>query len=419
MLLATLALSGLLFALEQAGQAASAPGGARLRVFLDCGEFDTDCYADYLREEVEIVDYVRDRTDADVHVLVTRASTGARGTEFTLSFIGQGVRAGETRTLTVTTEASDSEDAVRRRLASALTLGALGFLAADALPEGLSVNAELGSTAPPVAAQADPWNRWIVSLNGYGEIEAEESTNESDWGLSIGADRVTPDWKVSIGTEFNQSGQSFDLEDGTSLEVETRSREINWLVVRAAGEHWSLGGQGQVRSSTFDNTELDVELAPAIEWNFFPYSMYTRRQLRVQYSAGGVLRRYYEETLFGKTDETRAGQELSATYEQREPWGTIESRLEFSNYFPGLSTNRLSAEAEANLRIARGLSFTVDVSASRIRDQLSLPRRDVTQEEVLLRLRQLSSGFETRVDVGITYQFGSRFASIVNPRFGQ
>jgi hypothetical protein len=59
------------------------------------------------------------------------------------------------------------------------------------------------------------------------------------------------------------------------------------------------------------------------------------------------------------------------------------------------------------------------VSASRIRDQLSLPRRDATEEEVLLRLRQLSSGFETEGRFGLTYQFGSRFASIVNPRFGQ
>jgi hypothetical protein len=419
MLLVTLALSGLLLALEQAGQTAGTQPGSRLRVFLDCGEFDANCYADFLREEVEIVDYVRDRTDADIHVLVTRAETGGRGTEFTFAFLGQSPRAAVTRTLTVTTEASDSEDDVRRRLVSALTLGLLGVLAPDALPDGLSVSAELASTAPPVEADADPWNRWILSINGSGEIEAEESTEESDWSLNIGADRITPDWKISIGTEFNQSGQSFDRDDGSKLEVETRSRQLNWLIVRAAGEHWSFGGRGQVRSATFDNTQLDVELAPAVEWSFFPYSMYTRRQLRVQYAAGGVLRRYYEETLFGKTEETRAGQELSATYEQREPWGTIESRLEFSNYFPGLSTNRLSAEAEANVRIVRGLSFTVDVSASRIRDQLSLPRRDATPEEVLLRLRQLSSGFETRVDVGITYQFGSRFASIVNPRFGQ
>jgi hypothetical protein len=385
-------------------------------VFLDCS--DGGCHDDYLREEVEIADYVRDRTDADVHVLVTRAETGARGAEYTLSFLGQGSMSTTSRTLQLRTEATDAEDSVRRRLASALTLGLLGFMAPSELPAGLTVTAEVGGATLP-ADTADPWNRWIFSFNGFGEIEAEQSTEEHRWGLNVGADRVTPLWKASVGIEFNQSGQSFDLDEGERLKVERRSRNVNWLVVRAAGEHWSYGGRGQVRSSTFDNTALDVELAPAVEWNFFPYSMYTRRQLRLQYAVGGVSRRYYEETLYGKLEETRMGQEISGTYEQREPWGRLEGRLEFSNYFPGLSTNRISFDSEATVRITRGFSVTFEASASRIRDQLSLPRRDATPEEVLLRLRQLSSGFETNLQFGLTYQFGSRFASIVNPRFGQ
>lgn len=58
---------------------------AVLRVFLDCS--DRGCHAEYLREEVKFADYVRDRSDADVHVLVTRAETGAGGREYTLAFI--------------------------------------------------------------------------------------------------------------------------------------------------------------------------------------------------------------------------------------------------------------------------------------------------------------------------------------------
>ena len=417
MSLTTALLSALVISLEEVGQSVGGQG-SRLRVFLDCSG-DQSCYDDYLRETVKLVEYVRDRTDADVHVLITAAATASRGTEYTLAFIGQNRFAATSRTLQVTTESSDTEDITRRRLASALTLGVLGFMTVDEVPRDLAIEAELAGAAPTAVDATDPWNRWIVSINGSGELEAEESTEESDWTVTVGADRVTPDWKVSIGSEFNQSGQSFDLDDGERLSVETRARSVNWLVVKSAGEHWSYGGRGQVRSSTFDNIELDVEIAPAVEWNFFPYSMYTRRQLRLQYAIGGVARRYYEETLFGKLEETRGRQEMSATYEQREPWGTLEGSVEFSNYLPGLSTNRVSVEAEANVRIARGFSVSLDVSASRIRDQLSLPRRDATPEEVLLRLRQLSSGFETRLEFGITYQFGSRFSSIVNPRFGQ
>jgi hypothetical protein len=34
-------------------------------------------------------------------------------------------------------------------------------------------------------------------------------------------------------------------------------------------------------------------------------------------------------------------------------------------------------------------------------------------------LRQLRSGYEYRLSLGITYTFGSIFSAIVNPRFGR
>ena len=63
--------------------------------------------------------------------------------------------------------------------------------------------------------------------------------------------------------------------------------------------------------------------------------------------------------------------------------------------------------------------MAAEVNASRIRDQLSLPARGATPEEVLLRLRQLQSGYEYGVSFSLTYTFGSIFSSVVNPRFGQ
>lgn len=404
-------------AFEQERSSSSSQLAARLKVFYDC---NTDgCHADFIREEVDFVEYVRDRSDADVHVLVTTATTGARGREYTLAFIGQGALAMTKRTLTIITEPSDPDDRVRRRLATSVTLGLLGF-SSDRVPAELSIDAALAtSSGSSASSSADRWNRWIFSLNGYGTVEAEESQREREWGVSIGADRVTPSWKLSFGSNIERSKEEFDLDDDRQLTVERHDQSFNGLAVGALSPHWSAGVRGQVRSATFDNTALDVELAPAIEWNFFPYEMYTRRQLRVQYAVGGIFRRYYETTLFGKLEETRGGQEITGTYEQREPWGTLEGSVEFSNYFPGFSQNRVSVDGEVDVRVARGLSVSFEASASRIRDRLSLPRRDATPEEVLLRLRQLSSGFETRIEFGIEYQFGSRFASIVNPRFGQ
>ena len=128
---------------------------------------------------------------------------------------------------------------------------------------------------------------------------------------------------------------------------------------------------------------------------------------------------YYEVTLYGKTEETLPNHELSLTLEQREQWGSIEASVEWSQYLHDLSKNRLEASGEFSFRLARGLSVAAEVTASRIRDQLFIPARGATDEEILLRQRRLESGYEYSTSFTVTYTFGSIFSSIVNPRFGQ
>jgi hypothetical protein len=55
-----------------------------------------------------------------------------------------------------------------------------------------------------------------------------------------------------------------------------------------------------------------------------------------------------------------------------------------------------------SIRIARGFSVAGQGSGSRLRDQLSLPLRGATDEEVLLRLRQLESGYEYEFSFSLT-----------------
>src|SRR5207253_3154546 len=50
------------------------------RVFLDC-QF---CDFDYIRTEITFVNYVRDRKEAQVHILITTQPTGSGGDEYTL-----------------------------------------------------------------------------------------------------------------------------------------------------------------------------------------------------------------------------------------------------------------------------------------------------------------------------------------------
>jgi hypothetical protein len=401
-------------ATNQATQPSAIP---QLRVFLDCEA----CFVDYLRSEITFVDYVRDRAEAEVHLLITRITTGSGGQEYTAEFIGSGRFAGTTRSLKAVTTSSDSEDMIRRQIANMVRLGLLTFIAGEGVPQGMRLEVELGSEQDRPAVAGDRWNNWVFSLRGSASVDAEESQRQVEVRGAVSADRITPDWKITFGAEIEHQRERFEIdeEDEEPFEATRREQDFNWLVVKGLGEHWSVGAMGEIMSSTFENTELGVTAAPAIEYNLFPYSEYTRRQFRILYAIGPRHSDYYEVTLYEKTEETLVQHELSATYDQRERWGTLEARVEWSQYLHDLDLSRLEMDGEVSLRILRGLSVTAEVSASRIRDQLSLPARGATPEEILLRLRELSSGYEYQVSFGLTYTFGSIFSSVVNPRFGQ
>jgi hypothetical protein len=389
-----------------------------LRVYLDCSS--TNCYADYVRAEVTFVDFVRERTEADVHVIVTSTETGSGGREYTGAFIGLGALTGVDHSLKAVTTSSDPEDVIRRQIATMVRIGVLGYMARRGTPQTLDVQVELDDARPAATgAAADPWNYWVFSLRGSASFQGEESTRETSLNGSISADRITPDWKLTFAAELDHENERFDLDEDEPVSAERREREFRWLVVKGLGEHWSVGAEGDVESSTFSNTELGVRAAPAVEFNVFPYSAYTRRQLRFKYAIGGEHAKYSEETIYGKTEETLPAHEVSVAFEQRERWGSVDARLEWFQYLHDLEKYRLEADAEISWRLARGLSISAEASGSRIRDQLSLPRRGATDEEILLRLRELESGYEYDFQVSVTYTFGSIFSSIVNPRFGQ
>ena len=411
-------LSALLLTISLAAvqQPPVTPASPRLQVFLDC----PSCFADYLREETPFVDFVRDRTQAAVHVIITEVQTGSGGREYVLAFTGLGPLAGRDASLKTVTGTGDPEDVRRRQILTTLHIGLLPYLVRDGVPPHMTVNVGVASAADAdAAARHDPWNSWVLTVGGSGSLSGEESNKERQVSLELSADRITPNWKTTFGLEVDQELEEFDLDEDEPVEVSRREREFRWLVVKALGEHWSAGARGGIESSSFDNLELRVDVSPAIEYNLFPYSAYQRRQLRFQYSAGVVHQRYHEETIFGELEETLPAHEFSVNYDQRERWGSVEGRVEWFQYLHDASKNRLEADAELSWRILRGLSISAQANGSRIRDQIALPGRGATPEEILLRLRQLESGYEYGFRMSLTYTFGSIFSSIVNPRFGQ
>lgn len=386
----------------------------RLRVHPDCG----DCFADYLRNEIRWVDFVRQPQDADVQILSSSRATGSGGLEITLRFVGLGRFAGIEHELRAITIPGETEEIRRRGVLRIVQVGLVAFMARDGLPADLDVEIDGAGDEASRQPDRDPWNFWVFSLGAGFEYDAEETNRESNWEFEATADRVTDNWKISFGTSIQEQRERFDIDDDRPREFTRRERRFDWFLAKSLGPHWSFGIEGDTQSSTFENIRLLVGAAPAIEFNVFPYEQYATRQLRLGYAVGAAYSRYNEETLLGHMQETRPYQQFAVTLDQRQTWGTLQAGLEWSQYLHDVTKTRLEVDGELSFRIARGVSVQIEGSASRIRDQLSLPRRGADPEEILLRLRELQSGYEVSLSLGLNYSFGSIFNNIVNPRFG-
>ncbi|MGD2295576.1 MAG: hypothetical protein PVF22_07040, partial [Candidatus Aminicenantes bacterium] len=206
--------------------------------------------------------------------------------------------------------------------------------------------------------------------------------------------------------------------DDLVIESKSESLSFNGLIVKSISEHWSIGAYFTANSSTYSNIKYALNPAPAVEFNLFPYSEFTKRELRFLYRLGYKAVKYREETIYEKTYENLWGQSLSAIFEAKQKWGTLSVSLTGSHYFHDFSKNRLRFSADLSLRLIKSLRFNIDGSYSIVHDQLSLPRMGASLEEILLRRSELETTYNYFFSVGISYTFGSIRSKVVNPRFG-
>ena len=122
--------------------------------------------------------------------------------------------------------------------------------------------------------------------------------------------------------------------------------------------------------------------------------------------------------IYNKVTENLWRHSLSINYEIIQKWGSADITLEYSNYLHDWSKNNISLNGFMSLRVAKGLSLNFGGGAAIVHDQLGLVKGGATQQEVLLRLRELETQFEYFTTFGVTYTFGSIYNNVVNPRFG-
>jgi hypothetical protein len=380
------------------------------RIYLDC----PSCDLDYIRTEITFVNYVRDRKEAQIYILVTTQRTGGGGREYSLTFMGQQDFQGIDLVHKYFSSQTDTADEIREGLTNALKVGLMTYMARTPLRRYLAIN-YLPESRPQEIK--DKWNYWVFNLRGYGNFSGESNYRYDSMSTTLSASRTTTASKVRLSFYYSRSRNTYNYEN-LKITSQSKSGSLSALSVWSLGEHWSAGGYFDGYSSTYENIKNSLTLAPAIEYNFFPYSQASRRQLRLLYRLNFGHVRYREETIYEKIKENLLSQSLALTLDLKEKLGTVSVSLTGSHYFHDFRKNRLTLYGMVNLFLFKGFSFYILGSGSRIHDQLSLARRGASLEEILLRRRQLETSYSYFVSIGFSYTFGSLFANVVNPRFG-
>lgn len=395
-------------------QEAQAPSQSEtLRVFLDCQTFY--CDFDHFRREIVFVDWMRNRQDADVHILGTGQPTGGGGREFTFTFIGLRQFVGRRDTLRYTSRNTDTESEIRDRHVRMVKLGLVRYAVATPAAGLLNVTYSSPTTLQPATPASDPWDLWTFRVGFGGNLFGEQQQRFLSYNGSLSANRTAANvkWNFRVFGSFNRSEQ--ELTTGTFVSTSrniTATQSVTWSL----SPRWSAGMRAGQASSTFLNQDGSFRGGPAIEYNVYSYDESTRRQLTFRYLTELASFNYEQETVFGRTAETRPLHQLDVGLQVLQPWGQIHASANALQYLHDLSKHRLMLSGFLSFRVVRGLTFDVGGNLARIKDQLYLPGAGLSDEQILIRLRQLQTSFRYSTFMQFGFQFGSVFANIVNPR---
>jgi len=381
-----------------------------VKVFIDCDR----CDINYIREQIPYVNYVRDVREAQVYILETSENTGSGGRKYTFIFQGQEDYQGINDTLVYACRPDDSDDYIRTWRTQMMKMGLMRYVARTPLYSEVKI----GHTENMVQQEVvDRWNNWVFEIEAEPNFDIEESLKRFFLRNSASAVRITHKWKMEFDFDYHFSRTRYMYED-TLYTTESNYSGLDVLVVKSLGEHWSAGLRTDLVSSTYSNLNFGVDFFPSVEYNVFPYSRSTHRQLRILYGVGGAYNVYHDTTIFDRIRETLWLHQLQIAYQVVEKWGSINVSLEGSNYFHDFSKNRIEFGGDISIRLLKGLSLSIEGRVARIHDQLTLRKGDLSEADILLHLTELETDYSVGGEIGLTYTFGSIYNNIVNPRFG-
>lgn len=384
-------------------------------VYLDC----SSCDISYIRSNITFVNYVRDQDDASVYLLINDLATGGGGREYTLIFSEIGLQNGRSDTLRYVSSSTDSNDERRIGLNRYIKIGLIPYVSETVAIRSLDIFYEAPETdlADEEDKIVDPWNSWVFDVNVRSNLSGQSS--ETNFGLYSGfeAERTTHIWKIRTNLRGEIRRRTLEVSSGT-LNINRDWGNFWQMIGYSLSDHATVALFAGSSFNRSNNIAFDSYVAPAIEYNFFPYNEFQERRFIVQYQLTPRFRRYFNTTVFGKDEELIMSQEISSRLRYDQRWGRIDVRVSGLNYFHDTAINRLEINPSFNIRIVRGLSVSLSGRYRVINDQLSLEGAvDPNDPENIISGGQRPTSYDYSISFGLSYTFGSIYNNIVNPRF--
>jgi hypothetical protein len=398
-------------------QLSFAQPNAKTKVFIECTMWN--CDFDYLHTELGMVDFVRDRFIADVHVQVNTQLTSSDSEQNTVIFKGQNSFLNQDDTLTYFNASTLSDDDKRKNMVKNLTLGLIKYISHTEAANNIVITYTKPADTDTVNTkkQKDPWNYWIFSLGTSGFFNGDANYKSQSINGYIYADRETEKTKTNIGVSYNYSKNEFVISDEETVVNEKPQTNGYVNFINKINQHWGYGIFTSYAKNEFSNYDIKLSVIPKVEYDVLKYKDFNNQRLVINYGLGVQYNNYKDTTIFFKTKETLLVQNAAIISSFNKPWGNINVGAFYNNYLYDLTKYSLSFSGAVNWNIFKGFKFAVGGSYNITHDLIQLSKQGATRDEVLLQQKQLKSQYNYFFGVGISYQFGSKFNNYINPVF--
>jgi len=386
-------------------------------VYLDCGY---GCDLDYMKKELSFVDFYIDPNSVNVHILISSEVTGNGGKQVTFRFVGKEDFDGITNILTTLLPPNVSLDSKRRTYVETIQKGLYPYILQTSESENVELNYITKDTASSTkeVVEKDKWNSWVFRMGANGYMNGEEGYSYKSYGGRLTANRITEKSKFTSSLRLSNSVTEYDYEDYSFIS-EKKSLNIGSIYVLSLNKKFSVGVKSNFIESTYLNLDYGFDIAPCVEYNFYPYSESSEHRFSILYGISTTFNDYTDTTIYLKTKEIYPSQVVDISYVNYQSWGSIDLGVNGKQIidFDDMKKYNIGLWGGVDLNITKGLSLNLYVSMDFDRAQIELPGGGATYEETILRQRELESSYFFYTSFGISYTFGSMKNNVVNSRF--